>query len=147
MTQADIAQAVSKGRSTIANALRLLDLPEEAQQLLFEDKITAGHARAILSVPTKEARESLTNKIIENKLSVRETESIARLLSNKADKNASKREPLPEKYKSVAKTLKDLFETNVKIKSSKGKNKIEIEFKDDKELERLFREMTAGFED
>jgi len=47
----------------------------------------------------------------------------------------------------VAKTLKDLFETNVKIKSSKGKNKIEIEFKDDKELERLFREMTAGFED
>lgn len=147
MTQADIAQAVSKGRSTIANALRLLDLPEEAQQLLFEDKITAGHARAILSVPTKEARESLTNKIIENKLSVRETESIARLLSNKADKNASKREPLPEKYKSVAKTLKDLFETNVKIKSSKGKNKIEIEFKNDKELERLFREMTAGFED
>ncbi len=147
MTQADIAQAVSKGRSTIANALRLLDLPEEAQQLLFEDKITAGHARAILSVPTKEARESLTNKIIENKLSVRETESIARLLSNKGDKNASKREPLPEKYKSVAKTLKDLFETNVKIKSSKGKNKIEIEFRDDKELERLFREMTAGFED
>lgn len=147
MTQADIAQVVSKGRSTIANALRLLDLPEEAQQLLFEDKITAGHARAILSVPTKEARESLTNKIIENKLSVRETESIARLLSNKGDKNASKREPLPEKYKSVAKTLKDLFETNVKIKSSKGKNKIEIEFRDDKELERLFREMTAGFED
>ena len=146
MTQADIAQAVSKGRSTIANALRLLDLPEEAQQLLFEDKITAGHARAILSVPTKEGRESLTNKIIENKLSVRETESIARLLSNKGDKNTSKREPLPEKYKSVAKTLKDLFETNVKIKSSKGKNKIEIEFKDDRELERLFREMTAGFE-
>ncbi len=147
MTQADIAQAVSKGRSTIANALRLLDLPEEAQQLLFEDKITAGHARAILSVPTKENRESLTRKIVENKLSVRETESIARLLSNKSDKNASKREPLPEKYKSVAKTLKDLFETNVKIKSSKGKNKIEIEFKDDRELERLFREMTAGFED
>lgn len=54
MTQADVAQAVSKGRSTIANALRLLDLPEEAQQLLFEDKITAGHARAILSIPTKE---------------------------------------------------------------------------------------------
>lgn len=147
MTQADIAQAVSKGRSTIANALRLLDLPEEAQQLLFEDKITAGHARAILSVPTKENRESLTRKIVENKLSVRETESIARLLSNKGDKNTNKREPLPEKYKSVAKTLKDLFETNVKIKSSKGKNKIEIEFKDDRELERLFREMTAGFED
>lgn len=146
MTQADIAQAVSKGRSTIANALRLLDLPEDAQQLLFEDKITAGHARAILSVPTKEERESLTKKIVDNKLSVRETESIARLLSHKGEGSTTKRETLPPRYKSVAKTLRDLLETNVRIKSSKGKNKIEIEFQDEAELERLFREMTAGFE-
>ncbi len=146
MTQADVAQAVSKGRSTIANALRLLDLPEDAQQLLFEDKITAGHARAILSVP-KESRESLTQKIIDNNLSVREAESIARLLSNKTNAGTNKREPLPERYKSVAKALRDIFETNVRIKSSKGKNKIEIEFKDDKELERLFREMTASFDE
>lgn len=146
MTQADIAQAVSKGRSTIANALRLLDLPEDAQQLLFEDKITAGHARAILSVPTKEGRESLTQKIVDNKLSVRETESIARLLSNKGNTSNAKRETLPPRYKSVAKAMRDLFETNVRIKSSKGKNKIEIEFQDEAELERLFREMTAGFE-
>lgn len=146
MTQADIAQAVSKGRSTIANALRLLDLPEDAQQLLFEDKITAGHARAILSVPTKEGRESLTQKIVDNKLSVRETESIARLLSNKNTSSSTKREPVPARYKSVAKAMRDLFETNVRIKSSKGKNKIEIEFQDEAELERLFREMTAGFE-
>lgn len=146
MTQADIAQAVSKGRSTIANALRLLDLPEDAQQLLFEDKITAGHARAILSVPTKEERESLTKKIVDNKLSVRETESIARLLSHKGEGSNTRRETLPPRYKSVAKTLRDLFETNVRIKSSKGKNKIEIEFQDEAELERLFREMTAGFE-
>lgn len=146
MTQADIAQAVSKGRSTIANALRLLDLPEDAQQLLFEDKITAGHARAILSVPTKDGRESLTQKIVENKLSVRETESIARLLSNKGTSTNPKREPVPARYKSVAKAMRDLFETNVRIKSSKGKNKIEIEFQDEAELERLFREMTAGFE-
>lgn len=147
MTQADIAQAVSKGRSTIANALRLLDLPEEAQQLLFADKITAGHARAILSVPTKDGRESLTKKIVENKLSVRDTESIARLLSNKKDNKGSNREPLPARYKAVAKTLRDLLETNVRIKSSKGKNKIEIEFQDEAELERLFREISAGFED
>lgn len=146
MTQADIAQAVSKGRSTIANALRLLDLPEDAQQLLFEDKITAGHARAILSVPTKEGRESLTQKIVDNKLSVREAESIARLLSNKGNTSNTKRESLPPRYKAVAKTMRDLFETNVRIKSVKGKNKIEIEFQDEAELERLFREMTAGFE-
>src|SRR5699024_1878389 len=54
LTQSGVAQAMSKGRSTVANALRLLELPEEAQQLLFEEKITAGHARAILSIPTKE---------------------------------------------------------------------------------------------
>ena len=52
MTQSEVAQAVSKGRSTIANSLRLLELPEDAQQLLFEEKISAGHARAILSIPS-----------------------------------------------------------------------------------------------
>lgn len=145
MTQADVAQAMSKGRSTIANALRLLELPEEAQQLLFEDKISAGHARAILSVNSKEGRESLTNKIIENKLSVRDAESLARLLSNKPTK-PGKKEPTPAVYKSVAKSLKEILDTNVKVKSVKGKNKIEIEFKDEKDLERIFEAM-VGEED
>lgn len=137
MTQADIAQAVSKGRSTIANALRLLELPEEAQKLLFEDQITAGHARAILSVPSKEGRLTLTQKLIDNKLSVRETEQLARLMSNKPEKGA-KREPMPAVYKSVARALKNSLGTPVKVKSSKGKNKIEIEFTDEQDLERLF---------
>ena len=140
MTQADVAQAMSKGRSTIANALRLLELPEEAQQLLFEDKITAGHARAILSVASKEGRETLTNKIVENKLSVRDAESLARLLSNKPTK-PGKKDPIPASYKSVAKALKEILDTNVKVKSSKDKNKIEIEFKDEKDLERIFEAM------
>lgn len=137
MTQADIAQAVSKGRSTIANALRLLELPEDAQKLLFEDKITAGHARAILSIPDKEARAKLTRKLEENKLSVRETENLARLMANKPEPR-EKREPMPAVYKSVARELKHVLNTPVKIKSSKGKNKIEIEFVDEKDLERLF---------
>ncbi len=142
MTQADVAQAMSKGRSTIANALRLLELPEEAQQLLFEDKISAGHARAILSVNSKEGRETLTNKIIDNKLSVRDAESIARLLSNKPTK-AGKKDPTPAVYKSVAKSLKEILDTNVRVKSSKGKNKIEIEFKDEADLERIFEAMVG----
>ncbi len=137
MTQADIAQAVSKGRSTIANALRLLELPEDAQQALFEEKITAGHARAILSIPSKEDRSILTQKLIDNKLSVRETEALARLMANKPDTKA-KREPVPPVYKSVARALRASLDTNVKVKSSKGKNKIEIEFKDEKDLERIF---------
>lgn len=144
MTQAEIAQAMSKGRSTVANALRLLELPEEAQQLLFEDKITAGHARAILSIPSKEGRQTLTNKLIENKLSVREAESLARLLSGKPSDSSSTRQPLPSSYKTVAKALRDVLNTNVRVKSSKGKNKIEIEFKDEEELSRLFEEIIAS---
>ncbi|MDO4289860.1 MAG: ParB/RepB/Spo0J family partition protein [Eggerthellaceae bacterium] len=143
MTQSDVAQAMSKGRSTVANALRLLDLPEEAQQLLFEDKITAGHARAILSVPTKEGRETLANKLTEDKLSVREAENLAHLLSGKPSDGSRQREPIPPMYKSVAKALKDVLKTNVRVKSSKGKNKIEIEFNDEADLERLFEELLA----
>ena len=142
MTQSEVAQAVSKGRSTIANALRLLELPEDAQQLLYEERITAGHARAILSVPTKEGRRKLTDKLVEDQLSVRETEAIARLLSGKKDEKPVKKEKAPKSYKTVARTLTDTFGTNVKIKSVKGKNKIEIEFKDEADLERLFRIMT-----
>ena len=137
MTQADIAQAVSKGRSTIANALRLLELPEEAQKLLFDGEITAGHARAILSVTSKEGRQTLTQKLADKKLSVRETEQLARLMSNKPDKG-TKREPMPAVYKSVARALKSSLNAPVKVKSSKGKNKIEIEFTDEQDLERIF---------
>lgn len=144
MTQSQVAQAVSKGRSTIANALRLLELPEEAQQLLFEEKITAGHARAILSVPSKEGRDKLTEKLVAETLSVRETESIARLLSGgKGQKRSESRPQMPKSYKAVARTLREKLLTDVRVKSVKGKNKIEIEFKDEADLERLFKIITA----
>lgn len=140
MTQSEVAQTVAKGRSTIANALRLLDLPEEAQQLLFEEKITAGHARAILSIPDAAGRKTLTNKLMEEKLSVRETESIARLLSGcaqAADKGKTKRVPAPASYKKAAKGLTRYFSAPVRVKSVQGKNKIEIQFKDEEELQRI----------
>ena len=144
MTQAEVAQAMSKGRSTVANALRLLELPEEAQQLLFEEKITAGHARAILSIPTKEGRERLTRKLVEEKLSVREAEALARLFSGKKNENAKPKVPMPKEYRKVARTLKDVLDTPVKVKSVNGKNKIEIEFKDEEDLERLFKGILAS---
>ena len=144
MTQAEVAQAMSKGRSTVANALRLLELPEEAQQLLFEEKITAGHARAILSIPTKEGRERLTRKLVEEKLSVREAEALARLFSGKKNENAKPKIPMPKEYRKVARTLKDVLDTPVKVKSVNGKNKIEIEFKDEDDLERLFKGILAS---
>ena len=144
MTQAEVAQAMSKGRSTVANALRLLELPEEAQQLLFEEKITAGHARAILSIPTKEGRERLTRKLVEEKLSVREAEALARLFSGKKNENAKPKAPMPKEYRKVARTLKDVLDTPVKVKSVNGKNKIEIDFKDEEDLERLFKGILAS---
>ena len=140
MTQSEVAQTVSKGRSTIANALRLLDLPEEAQQLLFEEKITAGHARAILSIPDAEGRKTLTNKLMNEKLSVRETESIARLLSGRAqskEDRGKKRTPAPASFKKAARGLTRFLSVPVRVKTVQGKNKIEIQFKDEEELERI----------
>ncbi|MDO4503175.1 MAG: ParB/RepB/Spo0J family partition protein [Coriobacteriia bacterium] len=148
LKQAELAQMLSKGRSTIANALRLLDLPEDAQQLLFEEKITAGHARAILSISDPEGRQKLTDKLREEKLSVREAESIARLLENKPDPaNAPKRAPMPKSFKKVAKDLRGMFGTGVRVKSSQGKNKIEIEFKDEEDLQRIFALMNGQGEE
>lgn len=146
MTQAEVAQAVSKGRSTVANALRLLELPEDAQQLLFEDKITAGHARAILSIPSKEGRQKLTDKLVQEKLSVREAEAIARLLAGKQNSTSTPREPMPKTFKTVARNLRESLQTNVRVKSVKGKNKIEIEFKDEEDLQRLFQQITHSEE-
>ncbi len=143
-TQSEVAQLVSKGRSTIANALRLLELPEDAQKLLYEEKITAGHARAILSISTVEGRKKLTQKLIDSKLSVREAESLARLMSmNASDKPASTREPMPKMYKKVVRSLRDRLSTGVKVKTSQGRNRIEIEFKDEEDLQRLFTLMVA----
>ena len=144
MTQTEVAQAVSKGRSTIANALRLLDLPEDAQQLLYEEKITAGHARAILSVQTEDGRAKLTEKLKNEKISVREAEAIARLLNGKEKAAEAKATavPAPAYYKKAARSLKEQLGTNVRIKSSKGKNRLEIEFKDEDDLRRLFMAIT-----
>ena len=139
-TKSEVANAVSKGRSTIANALRLLDLPEDAQQMLYEEIITAGHARAILSIPSEEGRTKLTEKLAKEKLSVREAESLARLIAGreKQKNNPVKKPPTPKFYRKAAKSLTESFGTKVRIRSANGKNKIEIEFKDEEDLHRLY---------
>ena len=140
LTQAQLATAVSKGRSTIANSLRLLELPEDAQKLLFDGAITAGHARAILSIPTEEGRALLTKKLAEQKVSVREAENLARLYAGRKTE-APKRVATPKTFKKVAKGLRDALGTNVRVKTVGGKNKIEIEFKDEEELKAIFEKM------
>lgn len=140
MTQEALSKAVSKSRSAITNSLRLLDLPEVVQQMIFEGKLTAGHARAILAVPYEDARIRLAEKVVAEGLSVRATENLAPLFSA-GETPKTTRPATPQSFKKAARVLRQVFNTNVRVKSSRGKNKIEIEFKDEEELSRILGEM------
>ena len=140
MTQEALAKAVSKSRSAITNSLRLLDLPDEVQGMLFDGKLSAGHARAILAVPYEDARIRLAEKVVNEGLSVRATENLAPLFSV-GDASKPQRPVTPQSFKRAARALRQMFNTNVKVKSLRGKNKIEIEFKDEEELSRIISRM------
>lgn len=146
MTQEALSKAVSKSRSSITNSLRLLDLPEPVQQYLFDGRLTAGHARAILAVPYEEQRIKLADKVVAEGLSVRATENLAPLFSVGETPRAP-RPVMPQSYKRAARVLRQALNTNVKVKSARGKNKIEIEFKDEEELTRILASMVSGDED
>lgn len=137
LTQDEVAKLVSKSRSAVTNTLRLLDLPEEVQQFVEDGLITAGHARAILAVPSPEGRIKLAQKVVDEKLSVRQTENLAPLFSVNEETVVRKREPLPPSFKRAARTLRVALDTNVKVKNVRGKNKLEIEFADDEQLAHL----------
>lgn len=141
MTQAELGQSVSKSRSAIANSLRLLDLPEEVQQMMIERKITAGHARAILSVADDDARIKLAQKVVDDGLSVRQTENLAPLFSV-TDRQPPVRVATPQSYKRAARQLRLALDTNVKVKRLRNKNKIEIEFADEEQLARLVEQLS-----
>jgi ParB family chromosome partitioning protein len=143
MTQAELADKVSKSRSTITNALRLLDLPEEVQELVYGGSLSAGHARAVLSVPDESARIKLANRIVADGLSVREAESLARLLvAGQAER--APRPPSPKSFKVVARKLRRMLGTNVRVRQGKDKCKIAIEFRTEEELERIYALLTEG---
>ena len=146
MTQEALSKAVSKSRSSITNSLRLLDLPEPVQQYLFDGRLTAGHARAILAVPYEEQRIKLADKVVAEGLSVRATENLAPLFSVGETPRAP-RPVMPQSYKRAARVLRQALNTNVKVKSTRGKNKIEIEFKDEEELTRILASMVSGDDD
>jgi ParB family chromosome partitioning protein len=135
--QKEIAESVSKNPATISNALRLLSLPEEVQDLMLDGKLSAGHGRAILSLSDDEARIRLANKIIQEGLSVRETESVARIYGI-SSLERGKRQPSPRVFKAVARKLRQQLTASVSVKRVRGKNRIEIEFKDEADLQRIF---------
>jgi ParB family chromosome partitioning protein len=141
MTQAELADKVSKSRSAITNALRLLDLPEDVQDLVYSGSMTAGHARAVLSVPEEATRLKLANKIVEDGLSVREAENLARLFAAGQTERAP-RPATPKSFKAVARKLRRYLGTNVRVKQGKDKNKIEIEFANEEDLARIVGVLT-----
>lgn len=143
MTQAELAEKVSKSRSAITNTLRLLDLPDEVQDMLSGDKLTAGHARAILSVADEDRRIKLAEKIVADGLSVREAETLARLFQAGQSERAV-RPVSPKSFKVVARKLRRLLGTNVRVRLTAKKGKIEIDFQGEEELERIFRALTEG---
>jgi ParB family chromosome partitioning protein len=145
MTQAELAEKVSKSRSAITNALRLLDLPDEVQALIVDGSLSAGHARAVLAVPDEAKRVSLADKIAKEGLSVREAENLARLYAA-SEVERPARPATPKSYKVVARKLRKLLETNVRVRLTPKKSKIEIDFNGEDDLERIFKLLVEGSE-
>lgn len=143
LTQEELAKILSKSRSAITNTLRLLDLPDEVQGLVEEGKLTAGHARAILAVPSEEGRIQLAQKVVEERLSVRQTESLASLFSVSKTDEPVRRAPVPQSFKRAARQIRLALDTNVKVKNVRGKNKIEIEFSSEDQLAHIV-DLLAG---
>lgn len=138
LTHEDVSNRIGKERSTITNQLRLLKLSEEAKRALIEGEITAGHARAILSIESESGSSEVLNAIRKQKLSVRATENLIRKLSRQ-----KKVELEPEGddlyLRQVVDELKRALNTQVRIVNNKGRGKIEIEYYSEDELERLYR--------
>lgn len=141
LTQEEVAQRVGKSRPTVANAVRLLALPDPVLQLLEEGRLSAGHARTLLSLTTKSEQRELASVIIDQGLSVRQAEA---LVAQRLKKNAQKPDTPPhaDPYKmyrdAAAKELTDRFGRKVSIYSAaKGKGRLEMEYYNDDDLNAL----------
>ena len=142
-TQEEVAETVGKSRPAVANALRLLKLPESIAEYLKEDKITAGHARALLTLPTEEIMLQVCEQIIKGNLSVRQTEKLCKKLT--AEKKPPKpAEKVPNYYKEVELTLSESLGRKISVTKSKGKQGgiLQIEFYSDEELTELSNKLS-----
>lgn len=141
LTQEMVSKRVGKNRSTVANSLRILQLPTYAKTSLGAGSLSPGHARVLLSLSDESMIQSLHDAIIEQGLSVRETEALAKRMKNpvKARSSVKKTEPgLPLAYcQTVTKTLSDYFGTKSTIAQHGTKGNIEIEYLSAEELERI----------
>lgn len=139
LKQDEVAERVSKSRTAVTNSMRLLKLNEKVQQMIIDDMITTGHARALLAIDDQEQQYILANKIFDEKLSVRETEKLIKDIKNPKKEKVKKPVENAFLYQDLADKMKEVMGTKVSISSKgNGKGKIEIEYYSDKELERMF---------
>ena len=141
LKQDELAEKVAKNRVTITNSMRLLKLDERVQQMLIDNMLTGGHARALLAITDKDAQHTLALRVFDEKLSVRETESLVKRILTRDEKKDEKPVKTQDDgviYRDIENRMKDILGTKVEIKKkAKNKGRIEIEYYSMEELERL----------
>ena len=142
-TQEEVSRSVGKSRPAVANALRLLRLPDSILEYLKYEKISAGHARALLTLPQEDLMKEVCEQIVKNDLSVRQTEKLCKKLT--ADKKPEKpKEKIPNYYREVELTLSEALGRKISVTKSKGKEGgvLQIEFYSDEELTELSNKLS-----
>ena len=139
LKQDEVAERVSKSRTAVTNSMRLLKLSPRVQQMIVDDMISTGHARALLAIDDEEQQFQIANRIFDEKLSVRETEKLVKLLKN-PKKEVKKQKPEHTfVYENLEEHMKSIIGTKVSVNpKANGKGKIEIEYYSDQELERIY---------
>lgn len=139
LKQDEIAERVAKSRTAVTNSMRLLKLTPRVQEMIVDEMISAGHARAILGISDPETQEMVALKVFDNKLSVRETESLVRKILKPSNKKESVSNPAEDAvYESLEEKMKGITGTRVFIHRKKNnKGKIEIEYYSREDLERI----------
>lgn len=138
LKQDEIAERVSKSRTAVTNSMRLLKLCDEVQQMVINDMISTGHARALISIEDHEQQYALAQKIFDEKLSVREVEKLVKKLGKPEKTKKEKDKSLVIIYQDIEERLKQSLSTKVAVSAKEnGSGKIEIEFYDHDDLDRL----------
>lgn len=138
LKQEEIALGVGKARSSITNALRLLELPEEVKEMAKQGKLSQGHCKALLSVQDEIKQLELAHKIAAEGLSVRQAEGLAKTASGKSAKGKQQK-PIPQFYKEAEISLKELLGQTVKITPKRNKITLEISCKTEEELREILK--------
>lgn len=142
LKQDEVAERVSKSRTAVTNSMRLLKLSDEVQQMVIDEMISTGHARALLSIEDKEQQYSIAQKIFDEKLSVRDVEKLVKNLNKPEKPKKPENKDLSVFYQQVEENLKQSFSTKVSVISKdNGRGKIEIEFYSNEDLDRLLEMM------